>query len=352
MKWPTSDAKDHELGTATTDSATNDEVALDDQPPMDGGLQAWLTVLGGWIAGFCTFGAASSFGVYQALYTIEGTSSASNISWIGSVQLCLIFAMGLPTGKLFDAGYFHHMQIFGTLLLVFSLFMLSLADTTKYYQIILSQGIGFGLGAGFIYVPALTVQAHHWKKRRSLAMGILNAGSQLAPTSAALTIAPRQLLWRVIYPIMLNKLINGRVGFAWGVRAAAFLTLGLLIIANFSMSTRTTHIKGQAAARGPKKSIKQVLNDGTYWIATVGGFLAVLGLYIPYFYIQLFVSTHDLSPNLAFYSLAIMNASSFFGRIVLNFIADHAGPYNVVCCVAVTSAGLVFVMFGATNTAG
>ncbi|OBZ76523.1 hypothetical protein A0H81_03492 [Grifola frondosa] len=114
---------------------------------MDGGLQAWLTVLGGWIAGFCTFGAASSFGVYQALYTIEGTSSASNISWIGSVQLCLI-----------------SQWIFGTLLLVFSLFMLSLADTTKYYQIILSQGIGFGLGAGLIYVPALTVQAHHWKK--------------------------------------------------------------------------------------------------------------------------------------------------------------------------------------------
>ncbi|OBZ76524.1 hypothetical protein A0H81_03493 [Grifola frondosa] len=114
---------------------------------------------------------------------------------------------------------------------------------------------------------------------------------------------------------MLNKLINGRVGFAWGVRAAAFLTLGLLIIANFSCR-RVRHIsRARRLLEAPGRVSSKFSTTGTYWIATVGGFLAVLGLYIPYFYIQLFVSTHDLSPNLAFYSLAIMNASSFFGRI-------------------------------------
>lgn len=55
-------------------------------------------------------------------------------------------------------------------------FMLSLVDTSKYYQIFLSQGLGIGLGSGLIFVPALSVQAHHWKKRRALAMGIVLSG--------------------------------------------------------------------------------------------------------------------------------------------------------------------------------
>ncbi|OBZ76407.1 Riboflavin transporter MCH5 [Grifola frondosa] len=322
-------------GSAVNSAAT--EFASDGQPPVDGGLQAWSTVLGGCIAGFCTFGAANSFGVYQAFYTLEGTSSASNISWIGSVQLYLIFLVGLPAGKLFDLGYFHHLQVAGTIIYALSMFMLSLANTSKYYQLFLTQGIGIGLGSGLIYVPAVSVQAHHWTRKRSLALGILNAGSSCGG---------------VVYPIMLNKLINGRVGFAWGVRASAILTLGLLIISNVSMTTRTKHIKDLADAAGHRKRIKEILNDGPFWMTTAAGFMAVLGLYIPYFYIQLFVKVNGLSPNLAFYSLAMMNTSSFFGRLILNYTADHIGPYTVICYVSVISAALVFVMFAATKTAG
>ncbi|OBZ69391.1 Riboflavin transporter MCH5 [Grifola frondosa] len=151
---------------------------------------------------------------------------------------------------------------------------------------------------------------------------------------------------------MLNKLINGSVGFAWGVRAAAFFTLGLLILANLLMTTRYTYIKGAARGARPQRSPKEVLSDGPYWIANLGAFLVLMVLYIPYFYIQLFVSVHGLSANLAFYSLAIMNASSIFGRIVLNFAADFVGPYNMISCVSVVSAALVFVMFAATSTTG
>lgn len=56
------------------------------------------------------------------------------------------------------------------------MFMLSLASPDKYYQLILSQGIGMGLGSGLLLVPSLSVQAHHWEKRRALAMGIVLSG--------------------------------------------------------------------------------------------------------------------------------------------------------------------------------
>lgn len=54
--------------------------------------------------------------------------------------------------------------------------MLSLADITSYYQLFLAQGLGVGIGIGFLFLPALAIQGHHWKKRRTLAMGIVLTG--------------------------------------------------------------------------------------------------------------------------------------------------------------------------------
>lgn len=62
-------------------------------------------------------------------------------------------------------------------MLLCRLFMLSLADVTQYYQLILSQGIGMGLGGGLLLVPTISLQAHYWKKHRALVMGIILAGS-------------------------------------------------------------------------------------------------------------------------------------------------------------------------------
>ena len=54
--------------------------------------------------------------------------------------------------------------------------MLSLADPTKYYQLILAQGIGMGIGSGLMFVPTMSVQAHHWRVFRARAMGVVMAG--------------------------------------------------------------------------------------------------------------------------------------------------------------------------------
>lgn len=73
-----------------------------------------------WLVAFATFGAGSSFGVYQDFYTHQGTAGSSNISWIGSLQFFLMFATGLPAGKMLDSGYFHHAQITGAALYILS----------------------------------------------------------------------------------------------------------------------------------------------------------------------------------------------------------------------------------------
>ncbi len=59
----------------------------------DGGLQANLTVLGAFIALFCTFGQMNAFGTFQAWYASHQLAglNPSIISWIGSLQLWIFF---------------------------------------------------------------------------------------------------------------------------------------------------------------------------------------------------------------------------------------------------------------------
>ena len=128
----------------------------------------------------------------------------------------------------------------------FSLFMHSLAKPQAFYQvcplplfvecpsgnptmllrkILLSQGIGAGLGAGMLYLPSITVVSHYFHHRRALAMTIVSSGTSIGA---------------VVHPIMLNNLLGDTsTGFAVAARANAGLISGLLLIACLLMRSRT-----------------------------------------------------------------------------------------------------------------
>ncbi|CAL1697811.1 unnamed protein product [Somion occarium] len=291
-----------------------------------------MTIVGGWLAVFATFGYMNAFGVYQDLYTREGAASASRISWIGSTQLFFLIAMGLPAGKLFDMGYFRSTVIVGTVLYVFSMFMLSLAHPDKYYQLFLSQGVGMGIGSGLLYMPAMAVQSHHWQKRRPLAMGIVISGSSAGG---------------IAYPIMLNQLLHhSDIGFGWSVRASAFLTLGVLVLACILM------IPGPPKPKTQVPSLKTLVTDTPYILTVVGVLCCMLGLFFPYFYLQLYAILHGVNSTLAFYTLAILNGASVFGRTLPNMLAEKIGLFNTLVPITAGTGVLIIAMFGVKDAAG
>ncbi|KAI6037517.1 MFS general substrate transporter [Pisolithus marmoratus] len=303
----------------------------------EGGQQAWLTVLGGFLVLFCTFGTVQSFGVYQDYYSrvLLSERTASDISWIGSMQTFLLFAGGLPTGKLFDDGYFHHCLVCGSLIYVFSIFMLSFAQPHQYYQVFLAQGIGMGIGMGIIMLPALSVTSHYFCRRRAVAMGVVIAGSS---TGA------------VVYSILLNNLLNGKVGFPWGVRTAAFIDLAFLLTTNVVMKTRLPSRRETPNAK--PVNMRAILSDGGYWLCVVGAALVFCGLFVPFFYLQVFAELHGLPKKLAFYAIPIVNASSLFGRTIPNFLGDYFGPFNIMIPCTLVSGCLIYLMLAATGMAG
>lgn len=84
------------------------DLEANDKPPEDsldsfpdGGLEAWLVVLGGWCALVCTFGLINSVGVFEQYY-VSGPLKAygqSTVSWILSALVFLQIFCGSIVSK-------------------------------------------------------------------------------------------------------------------------------------------------------------------------------------------------------------------------------------------------------------
>jgi predicted MFS family arabinose efflux permease len=129
---------------------------------------------------------------------------------------------------------------------------------------------------------------------------------------------------------MLNHLINSTVGFAWAIRAAAFITMGCCGLGNaliFVPRMNNPSIDRQSTQ--PSISIKSQLLDTPYMLTLASAFLSALGMYTPIFYAQLFAETKGVKRIFVYNTLAIMNAGSVLGRIVPSWYADKFGAINI-----------------------
>jgi MFS family permease len=145
----------------------------------DGGFEAWLVILGAWCSLFVSFGWITSIGVFQDYYLSHQLSeySSSTVSWIPSLQACSMF-IGAPVfGKLFDSYGPRWLLAGGTFFHVFGLMMASISS--KYYQLLLSQGLCSSLGAGAIFYAANNSGSTWFYRKRAFALGIMSSGSSL-----------------------------------------------------------------------------------------------------------------------------------------------------------------------------
>jgi MFS family permease len=194
-----------------------------DAPPPDVGIVPWLQVLAGFFLMFNAWGIVLSYGTFQSYYTsptspLHDSTSPSAIAWIGSTQAFLLAFGGALSGKYFDAGYFRQMLYAGTFMIVFGLMMTSFA--TRYYQVLLAQGLCVGGGTGLLLVSSVGLPSTWFVRRRGLAVGIVSTGASVAG---------------IVFPISLRHLIP-TVGFGWAARILGFI----------SLSTRGQHRADQA----------------------------------------------------------------------------------------------------------
>ncbi|GAA5879950.1 hypothetical protein JCM3774_005688 [Rhodotorula dairenensis] len=340
--YPTTDELAEEEQGTQRDGADMEKVAgatgsssyaLDEGYP-DGGLKAWSVVAGAWAVSFTAWGWANGYGVLLSYYSTHSLSDypESALAWIGAFQIAANLFCAIFSGKLFDAGYVKHLLFAGLLVYTAGLFGLSYA--TAYWQVFLSQGLACGLASGLTFLPACSAVSHYFKKRRMLALGILATGSSMGG---------------VLYPSLVNKLIY-TIGYGWAIRTVGFINVALLAFACLVIDSRLPPRPiGKVSSFLDFRVFAGKANRG-YTLYVVGAAVVWLGLYTPIFYSEQYALFHHVSDNIAFYSLAMLNAASVFGRTVPNYFADMYGPLNLLIPATVVSGILIFCWIPAMMT--
>ena len=95
------------------------------------------------------------YGVFQAycLTAIAENSTASAISWIGSIRVFLLCFIGTPLGPFYDSSFCRPLLVAGTFLCTFGMFIPR--DWRNYWQILLAQDVATGSGMACLFLPEL-----------------------------------------------------------------------------------------------------------------------------------------------------------------------------------------------------
>ncbi|KAH8890493.1 MFS general substrate transporter [Thozetella sp. PMI_491] len=298
-------------------------------PPPDGGWQAWAQAFYGHLVIMNTWGYINSFGVFQTYYATTLNHPPSDISWIGSIQIFLIYFVGAITGRLTDAGYLHHLIFLGTVFQIVGLFTTSVA--TEYWQLFLSQGICMGLGNGFLFCPSLAVLSTYFSKRRSLALGSAAAGGATGG---------------LVFPSIARQLLP-TLGFAWTMRTIGFIQLATLAVVNIGIRTRLPPRK-----TGPFLELS-AFKELEYTFYACGSFFSCWSVYIAFYYLASFSrDVIGMSYTDSLNLLLVLNGGGAIGRLVPNHIADKVGPINVFVPTAAIAGICLFCWMAVSNVAG
>ncbi|KZV82065.1 MFS general substrate transporter [Exidia glandulosa HHB12029] len=316
------DDADEQVASEESDDRQTAEPAagVDDYP--EGGLKAWLVVLGAACVTCATFGFINSWGVFQSIYeeNLLRDVEPSTIAWIGSIQYSLVFFPGLLTGRMFDLGWYRIPQLFWSIVLVVAVFLV--AECTKYWHFVLVQGIMLGLASGCLFGPVMAVLTHWFKKRRSLAFGIVAVGSAVGGT---------------VFPIAARRL-KDEIGFAWSLRVMGFMILMLLGIANLTLHRRLppVHVSGGLFNFAAFKSV-------AFSSYCASSFFAFFGIYAVLTYLDVGAISHGVSPEFSFYLISIANASSAVGRLASGVMGDRIGAVNTLIPCTLFAAIMTYI---------
>ncbi|KAH6994586.1 hypothetical protein EDB82DRAFT_476315 [Fusarium venenatum] len=315
--------------TASTQSQTNDEQDTIEEPP-DGGLKAWLQVLAGHLAMFNTWGYFISFGIFQPHYESEFSLPPSTISWIGSLQVCLIFFIGTFSGRAFDAGYYRTALIVGLFLQILGIFMTSIASA--YWQVLLAQGICQGLGNGILFAPTIANMSTYFTSKRTVAISAAACG---AATGG------------MVFPLIAQQLLP-KIGFRWTVRV---MGLVVIVVSALVLLLARTRLKGRKA--GPLVEWA-AFKEPSYVLFAVAMFFTLWPTWISYNYTvqarQYATDKLGGSASDSFLVLIAINAVGIPGRMISAILADRFfGAINVFIP-TIFSAALCLYMWSQVTT--
>ncbi|KFY73869.1 hypothetical protein V499_06077 [Pseudogymnoascus sp. VKM F-103] len=269
-----------------------------DKPAPDGGARAWIVAAGGAAILFCCLGFSNSFGAFEQYYLTHQLQghSPDKIAWIGSISAYLQFGADYAAG---GSG----VRVFG--------------DDAESVQSVLADYVGArrpnGRRYGFPSVPCLCSGVAVLRQEPSRSSG---SGS----------------LW---------------VFYWWSSDPYRAIEDAEQLVARLRVVTVRPRLTPRTTAFWLSRAYTEVI----FVLLMVSMFFIFMGMLTPLFYLPTYAVARGMDPALAGYLLAIVNASSTFGRIIPGVLADKYGRLNVFAIGGVSTGIAIFCMNSAkTNS--
>ncbi|KAI1180072.1 major facilitator superfamily domain-containing protein [Nemania sp. FL0916] len=304
------------------------DVDADLMPYPEGGLDAWLVVLGAWCAMIPSMGLLNTLAILQAWVSENQLAGLpeSTVGWIFSTYGFFLYFTGAQTGPIFDAYPVRLLVIPGSIGIVASIFFLSVSK--EFYQYLLSFGVLGGISASLLFNPSISAVGHWFFKRRALATGVACTAGGIGG---------------VVFPLIILYAAP-HIGFAWALRIVGFVCAAAGILASCLLRKRLPPNK-KAGASVDLKS----LAEPRFAATALATFLVEFAVFIPYTYICSYAIHAGLDRSTAYLLNALLNAGAVPGRALPGYIADRFGTFNVMCATALACVATILALW---STAG
>jgi len=273
-----------------------------------------------------------SYGVFLSHYLTHKTFSNTSplaYAFIGglSISQALVIAP-LATRAVHSYGtrVCLHLGVFFETL---SLIGASFAD--QKYQIILSQGICFGWGMGFLFVGSVGIIAQWFTKKRSLANAVAAAGSGFGGLT---------------YSLATQRMID-TLGLPWAFRTLGIVSCFVNLICSNLLRDRNTAV----GARHKAFNI-QLLKRPEFVLLQGWSILSMLGYTALLFSLPNYAASIGLSAKQGSIIGALMNLGQMLGRPVMGLVSDRYGRINVAFSLSLLCSIFCFAFWIPANGMG
>lgn len=318
------------FATHTSFESTHQNTADPSLEPPDGGY-GWVCVVAVFFVNAHTWGINSSYGVFLAHYLAENTypgTTALDYAFVGALSISCGVAIS-PIAALIS----RHCGLKFTLLLGATIEAVSLIGAswaTEVWQLFLSQGAGFGIGFGLLFVGSVGIVSQWFTTKRSVANGFATAGSGIGgliyslATSAMLRNLGQPWTFRVLG--ILAFAVNGTCAILlkeWPSKPAR-----PTIFTRPEITTPTTTTEQQQ--QHPSMFKLSLLLHPSYLFLLLYATLSMLGYISLLFSLSSYArATIALSPENAALLTALLNLSQGFGRPTIGLLSDRLGRLNM-----------------------
>ena len=286
----------------------------EDVPP-DGGY-GWICVACNFLINGHTWGINSTYGVFLSYYLSHDYfphTSPLVYAFIGGLsisQAMLIAPLATRVVHSYGTRVCLHVGIFFE-----TLSLIGASFARKEYQIILSEGICFGWGMGFLFVGSVGIISQWFVKKRSLANAIAASGSGIGA---------------LIYSLATQRIID-TMGLPWAFRILGIATFVVNLVASNLLRDRNTAV----GSRHKGFDVK-LLKRPEFVLLQAWSYLSMLGYTSVIFSIAAYAVSIGLSAKQGALVSAILNLGQAIGRPVIGLSSDRYGRLNVavICTLA------------------